>query len=309
MKTGSIISAYQKGLSRVQGNSHARFLGERWPVTVIRLSDSLLGSSDNTVALLDFLNAILQPAQAISEVDIINPYNEKEYMSDKLTIVDIKARDRAGCQYQIEIQLAIHADLPQRMLYTWADIYSEQLKQGNDYKTLKPVIAIWLLVNTLYKDSEHYHHRFQCLDKQHQRLLSEHCSIHVLELNKWRLGKTLKPEEHWLYFFKEAKNWDQLPALIDTPVMRQAMSTLKKYSDKEREYHLYQSRQNALRVQSSIQSEIEENQRALEQAAVKLGEAESKLVESENEKAAIAQETQQLLDLLEKHGIDPETKI
>ena len=43
-------------------------------------------------------------------------------LDDKLSVVDVKARDAAGCLYQVEVQLLAHRDLPTRMLYGWADL-------------------------------------------------------------------------------------------------------------------------------------------------------------------------------------------
>ena len=40
--------------------------------------------------------------------------------------------------------------------------------------------------------------------------------------------------------------------------MRQAMSTLSQFSDKEKDYHAYQARQNYLRQQRTIQGERDE---------------------------------------------------
>ena len=45
---------------------------------------------------------------------------------------------------------------------------------------------------------------------------------------------------------------------MQTREMKQAMSTLKAFSEKERAYHAYQARQNYLREQRSIQRELEE---------------------------------------------------
>ena len=234
---------------------------------------ALLGSIENKASLLDFLNSILMPESAIKDVEILNPYNEKEFMSDKLTIVDIKAVDTNGYQYQIELQMANYRYLPPRMLYMWSDIYGSQLKNGEDYHQLNPVISIWLLTDELFKDSEAHHHHFQLIDKHHQRLLSEHCSIHVIELNKWKKRETLNPNENWLYFLKEAKHWNSLPSELNTPVMRSAMKTLKQFSEKEREYHLYQSRQNAIRDELSKQRYFEEVERDFKQANNDLNKA------------------------------------
>ena len=56
------------------------------------------------------------------------------------------------------------------------------------------------------------------------------------------------------------------------------MSTLKGFSEKEREYHAYQARQNDLRQQSSIQRRLDE----LEAAAIR--------AQAEKEQARAAEE-------------------
>ncbi len=67
---------------------------------------ALLGAEDNQQLLIHFLNAMLsgELAAPITEVTILNPYNEREFRTDKLSIVDVKARDQAQQSYQIEIQ-------------------------------------------------------------------------------------------------------------------------------------------------------------------------------------------------------------
>jgi hypothetical protein len=93
---------------------------------------ALLGAEDNRNLLVHFLNAILGPElpRPIAQVEILNPYNECEFLADKLSIVDVKARDDQARLYQVEIQLLTHRDLPARILYTWTDLYSQQLQSG-----------------------------------------------------------------------------------------------------------------------------------------------------------------------------------
>ena len=65
---------------------------------------ALLGSDENRNLLIHFLNAFL--AQELTEplvwVDILNPYNDKEFLSDKLSIVDVKDKDCLEQLYQVE---------------------------------------------------------------------------------------------------------------------------------------------------------------------------------------------------------------
>lgn len=67
---------------------------------------ALLGAEDNRNLLVHFLNAILSAdlSTPIATVDILNPYNDKEFVEDKLSIVDVKARDNENNRGQTTIK-------------------------------------------------------------------------------------------------------------------------------------------------------------------------------------------------------------
>ena len=232
------------------------------------------------------------PQSPISNVEILNPYNEREFYTDKLTIVDVKAKDENKTTYQIEIQLFVFSYLPERMLYTWSDLYQSQLQSGEKFSELRPVISIWMLTENLFPKSAAFHHHFQIFDQENQKRLSDHCSIHLLELDKWHHSEKLNPEDEWHYFFKEAENWQELPEILNTPKMRQAMAVLERFSEKERGYHLYQARQNAIREEQTRQKLLED--------ALQREEEERKLKEeAQNDR-------NRLQELLKKAVIDPD---
>ena len=81
---------------------------------------ALLGSEENRNLLVHFLNAVVVDDlnASIAEAEILNPYNDKEFLDDKLSVVDVKAKDSEGRLYQIEIQLLTYRHLPERMVYT-----------------------------------------------------------------------------------------------------------------------------------------------------------------------------------------------
>lgn len=258
---------------------------------------ALLGAEANRSLLIHFLNAMLgsELPAPISQVEILNPYNEREFLDDKLSIVDVKARDGQGGLHQVEIQLLVYRDLPARISYGWADLYSAQLSSGEPYTKLKPTYAIWLLAEDLLPEREHYLHDFRLRDAQ-GRSLVEHGGIWLLELNKFHTERVNTEQERWLKFFKEGASLDSeaLPPWMQTPEMRQAMSTLKIFSEKDRAYHAYQARQNYLRQQASIQAELEDRRVEIEQARARLdlahAEIEQERLSREQERAATKQE-------------------
>ncbi len=220
---------------------------------------ALLGAERNRRLLIHFLNAILaeELAAPIVEVEILNPYNDREFLDDKLSIVDVKARDLHQRLYQIEIQLLNIPDLPARILYGWADLYSSQLRDGENYDHLRPTYAIWLLGQTLRPSVLEAVHRFRLRDEQGRSLI-DHGGVWLLELSKCVIATVETEQERWLKFFIEGPHLDSnhLPNWMQTEEMRQAMSTLQAFSEKERAYHQYQARQNYLRQQQSIQQHI-----------------------------------------------------
>ena len=255
---------------------------------------AVLGSEENRNLLIHFLNAFLEEdlLEPLVWVEISNPYNEKEFLSDKLSIVDIKAKDSHNRLYQIEIQLTATGHLPARILYNWADIYSQQLKSGQEYRELKPTYAIWLLAEDLLDQDAEYLHHYKMRD-QHNRPFSEHGGIWLLELNKFRAGHIETEQQRWLKFFKEGEslNDNALPDWMNTQEMQQAMSTLSAFSEKEQQYFQYQARQEYLREQKAIQYELEQRAKLLEQRA-KLLEQKSQQLEQKSQQ--LEQTTQQL---------------
>lgn len=75
-----------------------------------------------------------------------------------------------------------------------------------------------------------------------------------------------------MYFFKEGKNIDidTPPGCLLTKEMEEAMSVLKRFSEKELEYDIYQNRLRAIRVQRSLEQERDEAVQKLDDAKQKL---------------------------------------
>jgi len=268
---------------------------------------ALLGAEANRGLLVHFLNAMLGselPAPIVDAV-ILNPYNEREFLDDKLSIVDVKARDATGCLYQIEIQLLNLPELPARILYGWADLYSAQLASGEDYLELKPTYAIWLLGETLLPNVPGYAHRYRFCDAKGRTLIDHGC-IAVFELPKFAAVEVQTEEERWLKFFVEGEHLDpdNLPEWMNTPEMRQAMSTTQGFSEKERAYHAYQARQNYLRQQKTIQRHIDALTAQIERERAEKDRAQAEIERERAEKQTALAEIERLKAQLKDASAD-----
>ena len=85
-----------------------------------------------------------------------------------------------------------------------------------------------------------------------------------------------------------------LPDWMNTTEMRQAMNTLKLFSEKERDYHAYQARQNYLREQRTIQIEREEDLREMERIKLEKKQLEQEKERVEQEKERVEQEKERV---------------
>ncbi len=251
----------------------------------------LFGTIKNIELLLDFLNKTLQPTTPITSVEILNPYNEREFAADKLSVVDVRAKDAQGIIYHIEVQIGSPWHLPNRILYLWGRQYQGQLEKGTKFNALKPVISIWILTDDIVDDAL-YHHHFQARDEYTGKLLTDQMSIHLLELNKWHEPDILQLEDHWPFFLKEGKSWKQLPNKLNMPKMRRAMKVLEQISDKTADFYRYQAREDFLREQATLVDELEKSQLREEALKVKVDIAE--------------QERARLVAMLRKAGIEPD---
>jgi predicted transposase/invertase (TIGR01784 family) len=236
--------------------------------TVDCVFKAILGSEENKNILIHFLNAVLEPDSLIKEIVLTNPYNEREFVSDKLTIVDVKATDGDGCHYQIEIQLVLHPAISARMLYTWSSIYHSQISKSDDFDKLKPVISILILNENLFDKVNDVHLPFVLYNQKNQLIQSDDIKIHLLQLPKWQSDEVKNEKERWIYLFKEGKNVDvdEPPEALNTDEMRQAMEVLNRFSENQENYLLYQSRLDAILLQNTLVSEMAKVKREREQA-------------------------------------------
>jgi predicted transposase/invertase (TIGR01784 family) len=271
---------------------------------------AILGSEENRNLLIHFLNAILgaEISAPIKSVEILNPFNDKEFLNDKLSIVDIKAADDRQHIYQIEIQLCSNKYLPTRILYNWTDLYSQQLKSGQTYQELKPTYSIWLLAENLLPNDGDYIHHYKMRDEQ-GHALSEQGGIWLLELNKFNGYPIDKEDRRWLKFFKEGEqlNDEALPDWMNTLEMRQAMSTLSRFSEKDRQYFEYQARQEYLRVQQANErekQEIEQEKLVIEREK-QVVEQEKQIIEQEKQ---VVEQEKQIIEQ-EKQVIEQEKQV
>ena len=112
----------------------------------------LLGRDSTRTILIDVLNKVLEPpaGQQIQDIELLNPFNLQEALDDKLSILDIKARDQSGRQFNVEMQMLAYPHYEKRVVYYWSKFHQQQLHEGDDYLVLRPTISISFLNHVLF---------------------------------------------------------------------------------------------------------------------------------------------------------------
>jgi predicted transposase/invertase (TIGR01784 family) len=208
----------------------------------------IFGVEENKDLLISLINSIVSPADQVEDITLLNPYNPQNFSTDKLSILDIKARGTTGKLFNIEIQVTDEADYDKRALYYWAKLYTEQLKGGEDYGNLSKAIGIHILNFISILKTEKYHNVFHITEKKEHFNHFEDLELHTIELKKFAgsaspalndlLEKINSSLDVWVAFLTrhELLNKDNLPPKINQKPLQKALSVLDvmNFNPKER---------------------------------------------------------------------------
>ena len=209
----------------------------------------VFGVEENKDVLQDLLECILDiPPESISGLELLDKEFHKELLSEKLGVLDIKLRLKDGTFVDIEIQNNWHFDFPERTLYYWSKMYTENIKQGQDYTKLPKCITI-NLIGKGFNKNKRLHNKYLVLEQDTKEPLVSKLEIHILNLEKAKLSKECQFKDNkakrllnWLKFI-ETDNPEVREMLEqESPMMRKASTTIEVMEMSPRDKWLYDSR-------------------------------------------------------------------
>jgi predicted transposase/invertase (TIGR01784 family) len=207
----------------------------------------LFGKPENSDLLLSFINAVLLNIglDKIVTVEVKNPFNIKEFVLDKESIVDVKATDENGRIYNVEVQSAGNEIFINRSLYYWSKLYGSQLIKSGIYSELQPTICINIIEFLLFKELPAYHNCFLIKEKTTNQILTDHLIINYLELPKIIDKIENNSLFKYLYFMKNEGKEDKMLATLlkDEPVLGKAHNEYEKFTSNNELREIYESRQ------------------------------------------------------------------
>jgi predicted transposase/invertase (TIGR01784 family) len=202
----------------------------------------IFGNDNRKETLISFLNAVLafKGKQKIVEVKIMNPYQLPKLRGGKVSIIDVKATDQAGRNYIVEMQVGELDGFAKRVLFYFSKSYSEQIKRGDFYRQLKPVIFIGILDYSFSINSK-YISRHRVLDVETHEHLVKDVEFNFIELPKFNkeLNELETLTEKWIYFIKNAENLDVIPENVDDEGLKSAYQEANKHTWTPEELEAY----------------------------------------------------------------------
>ena len=96
------------------------------------------------ICLISLLNAVLQLPHPVVSVEYLNPFGYKDFETDNLVCVDVKATDQLGRVFVIEVQIVVHSSFAKRAVFYACEAYTDQLRAGQGYSNLKATYSICL---------------------------------------------------------------------------------------------------------------------------------------------------------------------
>ncbi len=284
----------------------------------------VFGTSHSEPILTALLNALLSYTgdQRIESLTIDNPALDKEYISDKGVVLDLKAVDRLGRWFNIEVQLQAtlgRENYFKRSLYYWSKLFVGQLEPGQSYSKLEKTICISLLDFELFPNTSELHSTYTIKERSTNDSFFDLFELHYIELRKFALHKShilRTPFERWLHILKfseiYARPGTELPQnLQQEEGISMAIETMRKAYAKDEVRELIQMREKALRdYESGLEDALEkgrEEERARADAAEQERDAERQRAEQERQKAERERQRAELLAArLRELGVDPD---
>ena len=213
----------------------------------------IFGSPQNSAALIGLLNAILDFEHPVVAVEVLNPFSYQEFSESKLIVLDVRCRDSAGRGLNVEMQVSVYAGLIERLVYYACSMYMDQLSPGSNYALAAPSISICLLNRILFAETDQAHHRFQMLDRESGREISNAIEVHTVELTKYELdAHTITHSsklQQWTFLLLFAQDYDAetLRKLLPGIEFETAISTMEIISAKTEDKQMYDQREKAQR--------------------------------------------------------------
>lgn len=200
--------------------------------------------------LAALINAVRSADPPVQVVEVLNPRIEPAELLGKYIVLDILAEDEHGRRYNIEMQVRREKAWSARSVYYLARTFTQPVRSGGKYETLKSAIGIHLLDFDLFPDPKQAHWCFEMRDREQPSVtLGEELQLNLIELPKAdRTGLTGGALAAWIEFLEHWQEEERM-AEIDYPPVQQALQRIRRLSADEEAQHYAMMRERAVHTE------------------------------------------------------------
>lgn len=238
----------------------------------------IFGVEENKDLLIAFVNSVLDQKDQVKEIQLVNPYNDKNSRDSRTSILDIKAKSIDGRMLNIEVQVRYESNYNKRALYYWASLYAEQRlpsrkqcdenlrtnensevqqnialpRSYKEYSEFVKTILIHILGFNAISENKQYHNSFHIAGKNnHSSYFNNLLELHVIELKKFApnpnedfsslMAKVGNSLDLWTAFLAENELFEEHKKEIKDSNIQRAMEIVREMNFTKEEKELYEA--------------------------------------------------------------------
>ena len=221
---------------------------KRFEVTNDYIFKKIFGKKGNEEILKDLLISILNIP--IKEIEVIHDSHLERTIKDNkagvLDILDIKATLNNNVRVNIEMQVKDQANMIDRSLYYWSNLYSNGLYKKEDYAENKRTIVINILGFNIFEEGP-YHEICRVRRNYNLEILTEDLEMHFIQIPKAGKEKLRTNLDDWMQFIGNISEEGVNIAMSRNENIREAKDELEYLNGDEEERRLAELREKAIR--------------------------------------------------------------
>lgn len=216
----------------------------------------IFSKEGNEEYLKEFLSDLLK--LDIKEIKIEHDVVlEKNLRDEKVGILDIKATLNENTIVDIEMQMVNEHNIIKRSLFYAGKMIAEQLKVGEMYKQLKPVIVIFIMDFNYFNFDEYITESKIVLEKHREYELTDNIKLCYVELPKFRKSDNIENNKtsHWLTFLDGEKQEELKKVMSENNLVKKANEELEYLSGDEEARRMAELRLKYKREMASMKND------------------------------------------------------
>ena len=207
----------------------------------------MLFSSVNPEITKALISSMIDEEITSIELDLSKEL-KKEKIDDKIGILDLRAKINNNIECEIEMQMIYAKNFMPRLLYYWSKVYSQQLKEGQNYEKLKKTISIAIMNEKIPEIKEmKAHTKWQIREeKTYRKILTDKLEIHIIEIPKaieeYKKNKG-NTALQWMMFLNEPESMEVEEIMKENKEIKEAKVTLRELSEEEENQRIAELRE------------------------------------------------------------------